>query len=50
MDTIPCAGCEYHRHRTLPIVGQISGCINKNIDPLTYMRLNLRGGVCGHRR
>lgn len=42
----PCADCKMHKTRNLPLLGMVSGCVNKKIDAKTYVRLSTRGGDC----
>jgi hypothetical protein len=46
IDIVPCADCKYHKTMKVPLIGRVSGCLNKKVKAVTYMKLYTKGGDC----
>lgn len=45
----PCAGCNFYKKKRFGLK-TFYGCIRREVDPFTYVKLAMMGGVCEHRQ
>jgi hypothetical protein len=38
-----CQGCQYLKTRHIPFMGEVSGCIHKQVKPIEYVNATLNG-------
>lgn len=38
-----CQGCTSYRTKNIPLIGEVSGCINKNVKLIDFVNASING-------